>query len=72
MVKKWTPVLIATVVISIIAAGYLAWHRHTLEATSRSVQMAVAYDEADSLARMNGAGVVEVLRQYRQQGAGAV
>ncbi|WP_051273478.1 DUF5693 family protein [Desulfotruncus alcoholivorax] len=72
MDKKWTPVLIAVVVISIIAAGYLAWQRHTMEANNRSVQMAVVYDEVASLARMNGTGVVDVLRQFRERGAGAV
>lgn len=72
MEKKWTPILIVVILISIIAAGYLAWQRHILEANNRTVQMAVVYDEAVSLARMNGISVPEVLHQFREQGAGAV
>ncbi len=70
--KKLNLVLSAVIIVALLAAGYMAWQRHALESRHRGVAIAVVYDEAASLARMNGLDTVEVLNMFRDRGVSTV
>ncbi|WP_347489307.1 DUF5693 family protein [Desulfoscipio sp. XC116] len=70
--NKWKLILVGIIFISLLAAGYTAWQRYGLEANNQSVAMSVVYDEAASLARMNGLSTVDVLNKFKEQGVNTV
>ncbi|AGL03603.1 DUF5693 family protein [Desulfoscipio gibsoniae] len=70
--NKWKVILIGVIIVSLLAAGYIAWQRHGLEENNQSVAMSVVYDEVASLARMNGLDVAEALGMFRESGVSTV
>ncbi len=70
--NKWKISLITIIIIALLAAGYTAWQRHVLEKNNQSVAISVVFDEAASLARMNGLSTVEVLNKFKEQGVSTV
>ncbi len=70
--NKWKILLITIIIISILAAGYMAYQRHVLEKNNQSVAISVVFDEAASLARMNGLSTVQVLDKFKEQGVNTV
>jgi len=71
-VKKWHLLLIALIIISILSAGYTALKRYNLEQRHREAAIAVVYDEVVNLARLHGLETADVLRLFRDAGAGTV
>ncbi len=70
--KKWQFLLTAVIVVSLLSAGYTAFKRYNLEQRHREAAIAVVYDEVVNLARLRGLETADILRMFRNAGAGTV
>lgn len=64
--KRIKLLLIGIIIISLVAAGYAVWQRYAKEAQHRGVDLAIVYDEAVTLARMNGSSIPDVLQYFKE------
>lgn len=65
-------ILIGTILAAMLAALFLCFQRHRLEAKNRQVELAVEYSEVMRLAQQSGLSFREVLAQLKEAGATAV
>lgn len=64
--------LIGVIFLGMLAAAYLAWERHRLEAANRQVELMVDYAEVRQMARRTGLTLAEVLKELKGAGVTGV
>ncbi|OAT79823.1 DUF5693 family protein [Desulfotomaculum copahuensis] len=69
MNHRWySALLIILLIAGMAAAGYAGYQRYRAEVASRSVEMAMSYDDVSALARQAGKSPLDILRLLREQG----
>lgn len=70
---KWRYGLWALVVVAVLAAAHVAfWQRYMVEKDYRTVELALNYDEINSLAGLKGLTTVEGLKEFKEHGVTGV
>lgn len=69
MNHRWySALLVVLLVAGMAAAGFAGFQRYRAEAASRSVELAMSYDDISALARQSGKDPLSVMRLLKQQG----
>ncbi|SHJ28115.1 DUF5693 family protein [Desulfofundulus thermosubterraneus] len=69
MRQRWYPLLLVFLLLAgVIAAGAAAWQRYRVEAGFRTVEVAMPYEDLNTLARLSGRDTLEVMRLFRERG----
>ena len=65
---KYNRWLIGFIIIGLIAALYVGWHRHMVERNNMSVELVLDYEDVVELARIEGVPTTTVLEKLKEAG----
>ncbi len=68
MKSRYNPVLAAVILLGLVCALWINWHRHEIEQRNNTVEMAMEYENLRKLAALEGLPEATVLQKFRDAG----
>ncbi len=68
MKSRYNPVLTAVILLGLVCALWVNWHRHEIEQRNNTVEMAMEYENLRKLAALEGLPEATVLQKFRDAG----